>query len=314
MAMATVTREDRIAGGLLGLLIGDALGVPYEFHPPQSLPAPDRIEMRPPPDFARAHVSVPIGTWSDDGAQALVLLDSLLANDGLDLDDFAAGLRRWLYEGFCAVGGRVFDIGIQSRVALDHLRAGEPAETAGPSGLRDNGNGSLMRVLPLALWHRGGDDELMRLAARQSLPTHGHPRSQIACALYCLWARAELSGAADAWAEAAARLRTLGSAAGFPEAEVEVLLDPAHGCECGGSGYVVDSLWSAKCAVDETADYEACVRRAICFGYDTDTTAAVAGGIAGIRYGPDGIPRRWREVLRGEAILAPLLAGLLARC
>ena len=81
-----------VEAGLIGLLVGDALGVPYEFHRPDGLPPRDRIEMDPPPGFRRAHAGVPPGTWSDDGAQALVLLDSLLANDGLDLAHFADGL------------------------------------------------------------------------------------------------------------------------------------------------------------------------------------------------------------------------------
>jgi ADP-ribosylglycohydrolase len=72
MATAAPSRQERIAGGLMGLLVGDALGMRYEFHAPQDLPPPEEIEMTPPPDFRRAHVGVPPGTWSDDGAQALV--------------------------------------------------------------------------------------------------------------------------------------------------------------------------------------------------------------------------------------------------
>ena len=167
MATASVDRQQRVSGGLLGLLVGDALGVPYEFHPPESIPPADLIEFSPPPGFQRAHVGVPPGTWSDDGAQALVLLDSLLACDGLDLAHFAGGLRRWLLEGFYAVNRSVFDIGAQTSTALNRLGAGIPPESSGPSDERHNGNGSLMRVLPLALWHRGDDRELMALAARQ---------------------------------------------------------------------------------------------------------------------------------------------------
>ena len=108
----------RIEGGLLGLLVGDALGVPYEFHPPEALPPANQIEMQPPPGFRRAHFGVPPGTWSDDGAQALVLLDSLLANDGLDLRHFADGLVRRANEGWNAVYRSVFDYGLQSSTAI----------------------------------------------------------------------------------------------------------------------------------------------------------------------------------------------------
>jgi ADP-ribosylglycohydrolase/protein-tyrosine phosphatase len=302
--------RDRLAGGLVGLLVGDALGVPYEFHPPVDLPPPDQIEFNPPKGFRRSHVGVPPGTWSDDGAHALVLLDSLLAKDGLDLAHLGDGIRRWLHEGRYAVGGMVFDIGIQTSSAINNLVNGIPAERAGPAEESRNGNGSLMRVLPLALWHSGDDAELIQLAARQSLPTHGHPRSQVACAFYCLWARAVLNDAKDPWALAAHQLRTLSPAGLFPEQEIELVLNPANAKAASGSGYVVDCLWSARLAVDETDSYEACVKRAIAFGHDTDTTAAVAGGIAGLRHGLQGIPQRWRQELRGDTLYRPLLDRL----
>lgn len=303
----------RVAGGLIGLLVGDALGVPYEFHPPGDLPPPDQIEYAPPRGFQRAHPGVRPGTWSDDGAQALILLDSLLTRDGLDLSHFATGLRRWLMEGFYAVNRSVFDIGAQTSTAINRLGMGIPPEASGPSGEHQNGNGALMRVLPLALWHKGDDRELVSLAARQSLPTHGHARSGIACAVYCLWARAMLEGADDPWAHAVTRFHAASAEAGFAPDQVEIVLDPANAASASGSGYVVDTLWSAKTAAEQTTDYETCVRRAIAFGHDTDTTAAVAGGIAGLRYGLEGIPPRWLHALHGRDLYAPLLERLIER-
>ena len=87
--------SERLAGGLLGLLVGDAVGVPYEFLESYEVPGLQEIELDPPPGFRRAHASIPPGTWSDDGAQALVLLDSLLDRGCLDLDDLAHRLRAW---------------------------------------------------------------------------------------------------------------------------------------------------------------------------------------------------------------------------
>ena len=313
MATARVDWQQRVSAGLIGLLVGDALGVPYEFHPPESIPPADLIEYAPPVGFQRAHVGVPPGTWSDDGAQALVLLDSLLACDGLDLAHFAGGLRRWLLEGFYAVNRSVFDIGAQTSTALNRLGSGVPPELSGPSGERDNGNGSLMRVLPLALWHRGDDRELMVLAARQSLPTHGHPRSQVACALYCLWARAALEEHPDPWSSGVSRFRNYGGLDLFPDAEVQRVLDPSNAASVRGTGYVLDTLWSAKEAVEETSDFEGCVRRAISLGNDTDTTAAVAGGIAGLVHGLNRIPARWRECLRGRDLYEPLIVKMAGR-
>lgn len=304
-------RRDRLAGGLQGLLIGDALGVPYEFHEAADLPPRDAIDFIPPASFDRSHPGISPGTWSDDGAQALCLLQSLLAQGGLDLEDFSRRLVSWADRGHLAVDGNVFDIGLQTERAFKALRSGVPPERAGPAQERDNGNGALMRVLPLALWHVGSDESLIVMAAQQSLPTHGHPRSAVACAMLCLWARAELKVLSSPWKNAEATLRRLGPDAGLPTDEIDHVLSPSHRDQVDGSGYVVDTLWSARVAMEESADYASAVRRAIAFGNDTDTTAAVAGGIAGVRYGLDGIPLAWRDSLLGQHLFKELQHGLL---
>lgn len=304
------TRDDRLEGGLLGLLVGDALGVPYEFHGPDQLPPRDRIEMDPPLGFARAHQGVPPGTWSDDGAQALCLLASLLERGELDLHDFGERLVRWLHEGYLAVDGRVFDIGVQTSAALGQLASGANPEHAGPKGERDNGNGALMRVLPLALWHRGDDRELLEDAMRSSKPTHGHLRSQLCCAVYCLWARRMLDAVEldAAWTDAVEQVEAL--ALELEDGEVELAaIDLRREPSGGGSGYVVDCLHSARLALAHDS-FEAVVKAAVAIGNDTDTTAAVAGGIAGIRFGAAAIPMRWHQALRGRELLDPLLDGL----
>ncbi|MEZ4236699.1 MAG: ADP-ribosylglycohydrolase family protein [Myxococcota bacterium] len=300
-----MTADDRVAGGLVGLLVGDALGVPYEFHDPRNLPPPEQIELEPPPDFRRSHRGVPPGTWSDDGAQALALLDSLLGRPPRPRRPRAA-LPRLVAPGRLRRG----------RATLRHRqpdlrraappRAGRPRLAAGGTGERDNGNGSLMRVLPLALWHRGDDAALVRDAHAQSRITHGHPRSGAACALYCLWARAELAGRTHD--DALAQLRRLYADDPVHAAELEGIAAPFP---ARGTGYVVDCLHSARVALEEPT-YERVVRRAVAFGLDTDTTAAVAGGIAGLRHGLGAIPQRWRDGLRGGTILEPLLARLRA--
>ncbi|NMO19627.1 ADP-ribosylglycohydrolase family protein [Pyxidicoccus fallax] len=308
------TREERITGGLYGLLIGDALGVPYEFHDPGEIPAPEAIDFQPPAGFDRSHGGVPPGTWSDDGSHALCLLDSLLYNGQLDLEDLGRRLVNWLEWGYLAVDGEVFDVGIQTRKALASLRSGAPALMAGPKSERDNGNGALMRVLPLVLWHRGDDAKLASDAMAQSRVTHGHMRSQVCCAVYCLWARRVLDGAADPWADALATFRVL-YPEGFEartELDTNVARPDAEEPPGTGSGYVVDCLRSARQCVATGRDYEGVVKAAVRLGRDTDTTAAVAGGIAGLMYGVQEIPERWRSALRGQELLKPLLDKLLA--
>jgi ADP-ribosylglycohydrolase len=306
-----LTKAQRIAGGIWGLLIGDALGVPYEFHAPENLPAKHQLEMQPPAGFRRAHASVPIGTWSDDGAQALALLASLQSNQGLHLDDFANRLINWYEHGYMAVDYLVFDVGIQSATAIRKLVRGIRPETAGGSSEYDNGNGSLMRVLPLALCHQGSDEELVYLAQQQSLVTHAHLRSQLCCALCCLWARYLLKADEFAWEKAVSTLRQIYPENSAAYAELEFYIRPDDEPMGKGTGYVVDSLRSARMLLKQEHSYEAVVKAAIALGHDTDTTACIAGGLAGIKYGVDAIPERWMQVLRGKDLVEPLLDELL---
>lgn len=305
-------KKDQIKGGLLGLLIGDALGVPYEFNPPENLPFLNEIEFETPPNFRRSHNGVPPGTWSDDGAQALILLNTLLERGTFDADFFAQGLINWYDRGFMAVNERVFDVGIQTANAIRELKSGVKPLLAGGFDEYSNGNGSLMRVLPLVLWHQGTNEELIRDAELQSRITHAHPRSQVCCALYCLWARGILNRDEDAWKNAVEFLREFYATDRDKIAELDFHIRPQDEHKISGSGYVVDSLFSAK-AVCENANYEMTVKSAVALGNDTDTTACIAGGIAGLKFGFESIPQRWRENLRGKEIYEPLLMKLLAR-
>lgn len=294
-------RRDAIVGGLLGLLVGDALGVPYEFKAARDIPALHQIEMDPPAGFRRSHPGVPPGTWSDDGAQALCLLASLIACSELDLDDFAQRLVRWQFDGYMAVDGKVFDVGIQTSEAIHRLRQGVPPEQSGGAGIRDNGNGSLMRVLPLALWHQGSDESLVADARRSSLPTHAHLRSQLCCALYCLWARGMVKRHEDPWAWAVSRMLDIYPASTDERRELEFEILGYPPSRCHGGGYVVDCLHSARIAM-QAKDFETAVRTAITFGNDTDTTACVTGGLAGIKFGINGIPPEWSSAINSVTI------------
>lgn len=305
--------EERIKGGIIGLLVGDALGVPYEFHPREEIPFFDEIEFEPPDWFRRAHAGVPAGTYSDDGAQALILLNTLLECGKFDAAHFACSLVDWHESGFMAVGGVVFDVGIQTANAIRELKSGVPPLLAGGADEYSNGNGSLMRVLPLALWHRGSDLELIADAFDQSAVTHGHLRAKLCCALYCLWARRILQTKENPFANAVETLYDFFPEGTIERTEFETKIFPKDTIyEVNGSGYVVDSLHSARWACNNET-YEKSVKAAISLGKDTDTTACIAGGIAGLMQGLDSIPKRWTDNLRGREIYEPLLEKLLQR-
>jgi ADP-ribosyl-[dinitrogen reductase] hydrolase len=311
-ALTVHGKYDAELGGLVGLLVGDALGVNFEFKTSNLIPPRDKIEMVPPAGFSCSHAGVPNGTWSDDGSQALCLLASLLEHGRFSLVDFSDRLLRWLDKGYLAVDGNVFDVGVQTAEALANLRDGMSPHESGGASEWDNGNGGIMRILPLAVWHQGTDEELVRDAHLTSLPTHAHPRSLVACAFYVLVARGYLHKMTSPWVSANQRLGEIYQC--WPDeqqrtrllAELDVLRSFLKDDQPRGTGYVLDTLWSAHKALEEET-FEDVIRTAIQFGNDTDTTAAVAGGLAGIRFGLAGIPKRWLEQLRGFELVEPLI-------
>jgi ADP-ribosyl-[dinitrogen reductase] hydrolase len=297
---------DRLAGGVWGHLVGDAMGVPYEFRDPQSI---GEVTFG-----ARGAHGQPPGTWSDDGALMLAVLDSLLSV-GFDTADQGRRAVAWRRDGsYTPDGDGAFDIGGTTGRALDRIESGTPAEEAGPAEMTDNGNGALMRILPVALVDRDlATDALVNEAHRASRVTHGHPRSQVACALYTLVARNLLGGRSrtDALHRAQLALRSIYEEA--DDADRLEALDHLEGHpDRAGRGRVWDSFWSAWDALAGADGYADAVDRAIRYGNDTDTTAAIAGGLAGILWGVDGIPAEWLAGMRGRDIVDPLVERLVA--
>lgn len=328
----SVRLPDRLAGAVWGHLVGDALGVPYEFRSPDEIGAVRYGERG-------SHGQQP-GTWSDDGALMLALLDSLLGEPEpgrthptlrFDTDDQGRRALAWWRDGaYTPDGDGRFDWGFTTERAMDALAEGVPGERAGPRGERDCGNGSLMRILPLALAFRDPvatpDAELVSMAIQASAVTHGHPRAAVTCALYSIAVRRLLAGEPDRAAvlEASARavrvaLRepTVGAeVAGGEPAALEGALDELLAWpDRSGQGFVLDSFWSAWDAFAGAAGYPETVERAVAYGHDTDTTAAIAGGLAGAYWGlggPAGIPPTWLDAMRGRTIVAQLVDRLIA--
>jgi len=293
--------NDRLAGGLWGHLVGDAIGVPYEFGPP--VPA-EQIRW----GQRAAQRAQPPGTWSDDGGLMLALLDSLVQGS-FDTKDQARRAMDW-WRGEAYKPGPVFDIGIATRGALERIQRGIEPEEAGAAGEHENGNGSLMRILPIALvGHQVPEAELVAQAMRASSLTHRHPRSKVACAVYVLVARSLIRGERNRSHALAAAFDSVAGAVGEPERRELVVLKSYP--ERTGSGYVVDCFWSAWEAFSGGNSYRDVIERAIAYGNDADTTACVAGGLAGIYWGLQAIPAEWLGGMRGRDVVEPLLEKLL---
>jgi ADP-ribosyl-[dinitrogen reductase] hydrolase len=203
---------------------------------------------------------------------------------------------------------------------LSRLRAGTPAIDAGGTGDRDQGNGSLMRILPVALVDGGASDgELVERAHLASRVTHSHPNCQVTCALYVVIARA-LRERPDEDPEAVLALsvdRLLAAYDDRPD-DANVLrgLLAHRSATKLGRAWVLDSFWSAWEALAASSSYRETVERCVRYGGDTDTIAAIAGGLAGLRWGLDeprvGIPGEWLSGLRGKEIVEETLETVSA--
>ena len=154
-------------GGLWGSVVGDALGVPVEFSTREQRDQDPVREVR-----GYGTYNQPPGTWSDDSSLMLCTLLSL-SEHTLDLRDIGQRFVRYLTESYATPYGSVFDVGMATANAIDRLRSGCPPEQAGGTTDRDNGNGSLMRILPIGLrFYEETPERLIEIAHLVSRITH----------------------------------------------------------------------------------------------------------------------------------------------
>lgn len=289
---APLLTRDRLMGGLVGLVVGDALGVPVEFGKRGER---DRDPVRGMRGFG-THLQ-PVGAWSDDGALALAQAAAFI-DHGWDPVHHLEAFAAWHERGAWTAHGRVFDIGLTTRQALKRFRRGEPLERIGGRGVLDNGNGSLMRILPAACWWATSPPEVLIAGVGEaSALTHGHARARLSCAWYGLLTVGLLErrpvNEALAWASGI-------MTSVIPPTEIDVFAPLLDGSclaiprsEVRSDGYVVSTLTAACWCLHRHQDFAETVLEAVNLGDDTDTTAAVVGGLAGLRAGLTGIPRAW---------------------
>jgi ADP-ribosylglycohydrolase len=318
--------ESRIRGALLGHLVGDAVGVPYEFRPADYIKSfgIETIDMVPPPDFDRAWFGISPGTYSDDGATMLAFTHALVSSPPIatNFKLLADNMLSWLQTGEFAVNNQVFDVGGTTYLGLQKYGVTRDPLNSGSSSFRHCGNGSLMRVLPLPLW-ASSIKRLVKHSHAQSCITHGHRIPQCCCAIWSVFTKLLLdrliqglsSDKRIVFDEALAKVRS------FYEKRVdsEDWLSTLDQIESSpfrenptGTGFVIDTMYSALNAVLTSFSYEETIREAIALGNDTDTTACIAGGVAGLLYGEDGIPVKWRQQLLGVGIWNPIIDAFIS--
>lgn len=288
----------KVKDGIIGLIVGDALGVPVEFTPKYLLKNDPVEDMR-----EYGTYNQPKGTWSDDTSMTLATMASIINKKGIDYPDIMDEFLEWYHNSkFTNSAEGRFDIGITTQNALSNYENGSPALESGCSRERDNGNGSLMRILPLA-YVKDADYETVE---NVSGLTHAHKRSKIACALYVEIARSMIEN--DLTIEEHIDLACDKIKEYYKDSEelmhFQKIFDKDLDDVCG-KGYVIYTFECVIHCLLTTGNYRDAVLKAVNFGEDTDTTAAICGGLAGIYYGYDSIPVDWiKQINKVDEVLS----------
>jgi ADP-ribosyl-[dinitrogen reductase] hydrolase len=289
-----ISVPERYHGSLLGLAIGDAMGVPLEFRKPGTF-APVR-EM-----IGGGPFGLKPGEWTDDTSMALCLAESLISSNEFDLKDQLGRYCNWYHNGHLSSIGKCFDIGNTTRSAIRFFEeTGEPC--SGLTDPRSAGNGSLMRLAPVPLAFARTPPRAIELSGESSKTTHALD----VCVDACRYLGALIVGAVQGYSKEqllspqfspveqywdlyplTSRIYTIANGS-FREKKPP---------EIKGSGYVVDSLEAALWAFARTDTFREGCLAAVNLGDDSDTTGAIYGQLAGAYYGTSAIPEEWRKML-----------------
>ena len=297
-------------GGMMGLVTGDALGCPVQFLSREEVAQDPVTGMR-----GYGTYYQPPGTWTDDSSMTLATLISIREHGTICQEDIMIRFSKWIREGQYTPFGRAFDIGGGTMKAVFRYLENKDIGTCGGRTEYDNGNGSLMRILPVCLYcdlmrEAGEMDEreAVRLVHQVAGLTHNHLRGQIACGLYYFMVRAVLheedglNGRLQKGLDAGfafyeqdernlqelAHYQRLRDLSGFMALPVSAIRS---------SGYVVDSLEAVLWSLCRSSSFPETLLTAVNLGEDTDTVGAIAGGLAGLYYGYDAIPAEWLEAI-----------------
>lgn len=290
--------------GVMGVVIGDALGCPVQFEDRE------RVRLHPVESMTgHGTFDLPAGSWTDDSSLTLALLSGIREKQVIDLTDIMDRFVSWLIDGQYTPYGYAYDIGHTTMDSVLAYRKFKNTEFCGRTSPASNGNGSLMRIMPACLFayaKQMDTDNTIKMIHAVSGLTHNHLRSRMACGLYYFCVCAVLEGQGTL----AKRLQD-GMDTGFawymsssdPDAAKELdyyrrLKDlkafaETDDTQISSSGYVVDSLEAAVWSLITTDSFKDCELKAVNLGYDTDTVGAIAGGLAGLYYGYDMIPSDW---------------------
>ena len=297
--------------GIMGVVVGDALGCPVQFESRKEVARHPVTGMR-----GYGTFNLPEGSWTDDSSLTIALLESIRRTGKIDLDDIMENFMKWLYNGEFTPYGESYDIGRGTMQAINRYRKNGKAKKCGGDEEWNNGNGSLMRIMPACIYCTvmetsgmySDRDAIDAIHSVGSL-THAHIRSNIACGLYFFMIKRILIGDGSlkermqegitqgfAFYESYLadkenlhyydRLKDLDTFKSLPADKIK------------STGYVVDALEAAVWSLITTDSFDQALLKAVNLGDDTDTVGAIAGGLAGLYYGYDSIPEEWLSAIK----------------
>ena len=306
----------------LGIAVADAVGVPVEFKSRVFLERKPVTDM-----FGFGSHNQPAGTWSDDTSMTIATMESIARQKRIDYADLMNNFALWYFEGKFTARGEVFDCGGTTLSAIIKYVREIPLEECGAEESYSNGNGSLMRILPVAVYlhsvyGRNFAERAMSVIHEVSALTHAHPRSMVGCGIYSLIAVQLLEGKtiseaiqiglsnAEKYYSDSVFADELEKYSRLWQEDFATLLEE----NIKSTGYVVDTLEASLWCLLNTKNYKSLVLKAVNLGEDTDTVAAVAGGLAGIYYGLEEIPEEWLLKLQSREYLEEIAIDFFHSC
>lgn len=289
----------KIKDGICGFVVGDALGVPVEFTSRETLQKNPVKEMR-----GYGTYNMPPGTFSDDTSMTLATMNSICDKKAIDLEDIQSEFLEWLINGKYTQYEKTFDYGNTTYESLLRFKNGFDVLKCGGTGERDNGNGSLMRILPLAFI----PDISYETIEQVSGLTHAHQRSKIACVFYVEIAKSMLLNDLEISEDvkiASDKIKKYYEDSQELKHFERIFNDDLN--DVKSSGYVINTLESVIYCLETTDNYKDSVLKAVNLGGDTDTIAAICGGLSGIYYGFSEIPIDWLRQI-------PKISDVLSLC
>ena len=305
--------------GMMGVVVGDALGCPIQFL------KREEIKNRPEGPVtgmeAGGVFNVPAGTWTDDSSMALATMDSIIEKGKADPADIMNRFVRWEVKGEYTPFGKAFDQGNTCISAIYKFMENPDVNTCGGTDGYSNGNGALMRIMPVCLYYYErqkkvctSEDEAVQGIHVISGLTHNHLRSKMCCGVYYFMVKSILNGVSKEEKLDLPSLLQRGIDEGlkFYGHDIRNLAEMTYlgrlfhlnefkevpETEIRTTGYVIDTIEAAVWCLITTSSYKDCVLSAVNLGYDADTVAAVAGGLAGLYYGYEAIPQEWLAVIK----------------